>query len=98
MVGQVSHITAWLMDGARATRSDDVLKKLCEDLGACGVPLWRVAVFVRTLHPDVFGRSFVWRPGADVVVSQAPHTITTTDQYLKSPVLAVYETQRPIDR
>ena len=96
MVGQVSDITAWLMDGARATRSDDVLKKLCEDLGACAVPLWRVAVFVRTLHPDVFGRSFVWRPGADVVVSQAPHTITTTDQYLKSPVLDVYETQRPV--
>ena len=96
MVGQVSDITAWLMDGARATPSDDVLRKLCEDLSACGIPLWRVAVFVRTLHPDVFGRSFVWRPGAGVVVSQAPHTITTTDQYLKSPVLAVYETQRPV--
>src|SRR6478672_6595086 len=97
MVGSVSEVVEWLADGARsAAQSHEVLKTLCEDLLACGIPLWRVAVFVRTLHPDVFGRSFVWRPGADVVVSQAPHTITTTDQYLKSPVLAVYETHRPV--
>ena len=97
MAGQVSDVVNWLVDGARSTpRADDVLKKLCDDLAACGIPLWRVAVFVRTLHPDIFGRSFVWRPGADVVVSQAPHTITTRDDYLKSPVLAVYETGKPV--
>jgi len=97
MAGSVSQIVDWLADGARSTgRAEDVLKKLCEDLSACGVPLWRVGVFVRTLHPDVFGRSFVWRPGTDVVVSQAPHTITTTDAYIKSPVVTVYETARPV--
>jgi adenylate cyclase len=97
MADPISDIVNWLMDGARsAQQGDQVLKKLCDDLVACGIPLWRVAVFVRTLHPDVFGRSFVWRPGADVVVSQAPHTITTRDDYLRSPVLAVYETGRPV--
>jgi adenylate cyclase len=96
MADPISDVVNWLMDGARsAQQGDHVLKKLCDDLLACGIPLWRVAVFVRTLHPDVFGRSFVWRPGADVVVSQAPHTITTRDDYLRSPVLAVYETGPP---
>ena len=62
MVESVSEVVEWLADGARsAPESPDVLKKLCEDLVACGIPLWRVAVFVRTLHPDVFGRSFIWR-------------------------------------
>ena len=97
MADPISDVVNWLMDGARsAQQGDQVLKKLCDDLLACGIPLWRVAVFVRTLHPDVFGRSFVWRPGADVVVSQAPHTITTRDDYLRSPVLAVYETGKPV--
>ena len=96
MVGQVSDVVNWLVDGARSTlRADDVLKKLCEDLSACGIPLWRVGVFVRTLHPDFFGRSFVWRPGTDVVIRQAPHTITSTDEYNKSPILVVYETGKP---
>jgi adenylate cyclase len=97
VVGRVSDIVDWLMDGARSTpQSDRLLKKLCDDLCACGIPLWRVGVFVRTLHPDVFGRSFVWRPGADVVVSTAPHTIVGTDDYLKSPILTVYETGKPV--
>ena len=97
MADPISDVVNWLMDGARsAQQGDQVLKKLCDDLLACGIPLWRVAVFVRTLHPDVFGRSFVWRPGADVVVSQAPHTITTRDDYLRSPVLAVYEPGKPV--
>src|SRR6516165_6457378 len=97
MADPISDVVNWLMDGARsAQQGDQVLKKLCDDLLACGIPLWRVAVFVRTLHPDVFGRSFVWRPGADVVVSQADYTITTRDDYLRSPVLAVYETGKPV--
>jgi adenylate cyclase len=97
VVSQVSDIVDWLVDGALSTpRSDDLLKKLCDDLCACGIPLWRVGVFVRTLHPDVFGRSFVWRPGTDVVVSTAPHTIVGTDDYLKSPILTVYETGKPV--
>jgi adenylate cyclase len=97
MAGKVSEVVEWLQDGARSTPlPDDVLKKLCDDLVACGIPLWRVAVFVRTLHPDVFGRSFVWRPGAAVVISQADYSITTRDDYLRSPVLAVYETGKPV--
>src|ERR1700754_906990 len=97
VVSQVSDIVDWLVDGALSTpRSDHLLKKLCDDLCTCAIPLWRVGVFVRTLHPDVFGRSFVWRPGTDVVVRTAPHTITTTDEYIKSPVVTVYETARPM--
>ena len=97
MVGQVSDVVDWLIDGARSTlRADHVLKKLCEDLSACDIPLWRVGVFVRTLHPDFFGRSFVWRPGADVVIRTAPHTITSTDEYNKSPIVVVYETGKPV--
>jgi adenylate cyclase len=97
LAGQVADVVDWLLDGARsASRADEVLKKLCDDLSACGLPLWRVGVFVRTLHPELFGRSFVWRPGTDVVVRTAPHTFTTTDEYNKSPILVVYETGRDV--
>jgi adenylate cyclase len=50
----------WLIDGARsAPHPQQVLAQLCERLVACGIPLWRVAVFVRTLHPQVMGRRFI---------------------------------------
>ena len=45
-----------------------MMAETCERLVAAGLPLWRVGVFVRTLHPDIFGRNFIWRPGAEVEV------------------------------
>ena len=60
----VRPVVDWLVDGARtARRPEDVLAELCARLLACGLPLHRVAVFVRTLHPDVMGRRFLWRAG-----------------------------------
>src|SRR5215813_7147248 len=55
-------VVDWLVDGARSTmQAHGVLAELCDRLVGCGIPLWRVAVFVRTLHPHIMGRRFVWR-------------------------------------
>ena len=65
-------VAEWLIDGARsAPEAGQVLAELCHRLLACGIPLWRVAVFVRTLHPDIPGRAFVWRSGEEVQVRAA---------------------------
>ena len=61
---EIKAVVDWLIDGARsAPLPQQVLAQLSERLVACGIPLWRVAVFVRTLHPNVMGRRFIWRPG-----------------------------------
>ena len=52
-----------LIDGARsAPQPHQVLAQLSEQLVACGIPLWRVAVFVRTLHPNVMERRYTILP------------------------------------
>ena len=62
-------VVDWLVHGARnAPLSHEVLTELCERLVAIGLPLWRVMVFVRTLHPVLMGRSFIWRPDRPVEV------------------------------
>ena len=63
--GELENLIRWL--SSSEPTPTQVLTETCERLTAAGVPLWRVGVFVRTLHPDVYGRSFIWRPGADVV-------------------------------
>ncbi len=89
----VQDIADWLIDGARsAERSDIVLGELCDRLTKAGIALWRVGVFVRTLHPDVFGRSFIWKPGSEVVTRTASHDIVDTDMYKTSPFAALYAT------
>ena len=95
----VRAVVDWLVDGARtARRPEDVLAELCARLLACGLPLHRVAVFVRTLHPDVMGRRFLWRAGEGVAVSEAAYDVLETDTYRRSPVPVVFASAEPIRR
>ena len=92
-------IADWLIDGARsAPLPQDVLSQLSERLVACGIPLWRVAVFVNTLHPQIIGRRFIWRPGADVEVSEGRFGLFDTPEFRENPVARVYATRTALRR
>ena len=89
----------WLAGGALSgAQSQDVLAELCERLVGCGIPLWRVAVFVTTLHPDIMGRRFLWQADTGVTTSDALFDILETDDYRKSPFTTVYATRQPLRR
>jgi adenylate cyclase len=96
---EIRAVADWLIDGARsAPQPDQVLAQTCERLVACGIPLWRVAVFVRTLHPNVMGRRLVWRPGVDVEIREAPYELLESGDFLDSTIARVYLTEEPIRR
>ena len=93
----IAEITNWLADGARdATAPEKFFAQLCEKVTDSGIPLWRVGVFVRTLHPNIMGRSFVWRPGTEVAIGSATYDIIDTDTYRTSPISAIYSTGKPV--
>jgi adenylate cyclase len=81
----------WLMDGARSTRTPIALiQETCERIVGAGVPLSRAAIFVQSLHPDVFGRGFFWRPGAEVVMSEAGFDLPESPRFTQSPLAILY--------
>jgi adenylate cyclase len=90
----VRPIADWLDDGARSAREpQDMLAQLCRRLVASGVSLYRVGVFVRTLHPNVAGRAFFWRDDREEVeVDSADHRWFGSEDHLKSPIHAVWST------
>jgi len=64
---ELQKLTDWLIDGARSAASPTLmLAETCERLVQAGLPLWRVGIFVRTLHPEIYGRNFIWKPGSEV--------------------------------
>jgi adenylate cyclase len=92
-------VVDWLVDGARsAAESADVLVALCERLVAAGIPLWRVAVFVNTLHPEIVGRRFLWRPDTGVSVADGGFAIVETAEYRVSPFAHVIATGAALRR
>ncbi len=94
---EMENIYDWLIDGARsAPTSVAFLKETCERLVAAGVPLWRVGAFVQTPHPDVFGRSFIWRQGADIAVSAADFDLPDSPQFIQSPLALLYSSRQEV--
>jgi adenylate cyclase len=87
----------WLIDGARsAPNPQQMMAETCERLVAAGLPLWRVGVFVRTLHPDIVGRNFVWRQGAEVVAGSANYDMLNSPEFRSSPLAIVFGEGREI--
>jgi adenylate cyclase len=87
----------WLVDGAPgAENAAEVVGRMSEAILASGIPLHRTAAFVRTLHPHLLGRSFVWRPGRAVVTREAPFAFVASESYRTSTIAAVSDLGRPV--
>jgi len=88
---ELQKVTDWLIDGARSASSPpQMMAETCERLVQAGLPLWRVGVFVRTLHPDILGRNFIWRPGAEVEVGTVDFDVLDSPEFQHSPLAIVF--------
>lgn len=89
----IEPVVDWLIQGARPSRlPGDVLLDTCRRTVAAGLPLSRVGVFVRTLHPNVLGRAFIWRADQGAVeMTEAAHDLLESEAFLKSPIRAVFD-------
>ena len=96
----VGPVIDWLVAGAPPARlPQEVLLELCRRLRAAGLPLYRVAVFVRTLHPNVLGRGFIWHETTDKVeITEAAYDFLQSDQYLQSPIRTIFTGQGELRR
>jgi len=90
-VSELRDINEWMIGGARsAPTPPQMMAECCERLVRAGLPLWRVGVFVRTLHPEIYGRNFLWKPGAEVELGTVDHDIQNAPQFIASPLSTVF--------
>jgi len=93
----LKQIADWLIDGARSSiGSPQMVADMCERLVRAGLPLWRVGIFVRTLHPDVLGVNFIWKPGAEVAFGTADFDFLESPEFLNSPLAIVFGEGREV--
>jgi len=90
----------WLDGGALPARlPQDVLLELCRRLVSQGLALYRVGVFVRTLHPNVLGRGFVWQADRDAVeVNEVGHDLLESEAFVRSPIRVVFAEHAEVRR
>ena len=89
---ELQRITNWLIDGARSSGTpSEMVAEVCEHLVEAGLPLWRFGIFIRTLHPEIFGRNFIWRQGQAVEIGTVDFDILETPEFSRSPLRIVFE-------
>ncbi len=49
-----------------------------------------------TLHPDIFGRNFIWKPGAEVEVGTVDFGILDSPDFHPSPLIIVFQQGREV--
>jgi adenylate cyclase len=83
----------WLNDSCPGAESvDQVLSELCERLIGHGVPLAYGGIYVRTLHPEIMGRRFVWRPDQPFETTSVGYDLFDDPEYRDSPIAWVFKT------
>jgi adenylate cyclase len=94
---ELKQISDWLIDGARSAASpQQMVEQFCERLVRAGLPLWRVGLFVRTLHPDILGVNFIWKPGAEVAVGTRDFGLLDSPEFINSPLAIVFGERREV--
>jgi len=90
-------LARWFVTEAyRIADTGQLIAAAGEQLVAAGIPLYRLAYFQLTLHPEFAGKAYTWRRGHGVEVSEATHGLMERSEYLDNPLPPVFEQRRTV--
>jgi adenylate cyclase len=93
----MSHLIEWIVgDECRALDDKEMIEGLGARLRAATLPLDRLTLHLRTLHPQIIGRTLAWAPGEPVEMLDREYGVETLAQFTESPLRQVMETRRPM--
>ena len=86
-------LLGWLLnDAPRMTSSEALTEAFAHQLQKVGIPIWRLSVIIRTLHPQVLAEALRWwskRPKVDVL--RVPYGELQSPAFLNSPLIPIFE-------
>src|SRR5450432_1811181 len=93
----VAKVIEWLI-GDECHELDDagLIAGLGRRLRAAGLPIDRLTLHLRTLHPEILGRTVAWAPREAVEIHDREHGIEASAVFAGSPLRRVMETREPL--
>jgi adenylate cyclase len=90
-------VARWFVTEAyRITDTAELVTAAGEQLVLSGIPLYRLAYFQLTLHPEFAGRGYFWRRGHGVETAVRPHGDNQDAEYRDNPLPLVFEQQKTV--
>ena len=83
----------WVLNYAWVPGSiSQLVDAFAAELVRTGIPLLRLSLHIRTLHPLLGATGFIWhRYREEVLQNLVEHSVFRSDRFLKSPVMPIYE-------
>jgi adenylate cyclase len=83
----------WLMrEGWDMPCPHQLVAGLAARMNGAGIPVYRIRVHIRTLHPQFIGIVYAWQQGWDEVREITPeHAIVEEERYIRSPYAAIFQ-------
>ena len=86
-------LLSWLLHDAPQIQSAKTLtESFAKKMLDAGMPIWRIAVIIPTLHPQVNALTYRWwRKEGTVKEIEVSHQVLSDPQYLNSPLVPIFE-------
>jgi adenylate cyclase len=83
----------WLTGEAwSSVNTIDLVEKFVACVIENGIPVSRFRLFIRTLHPQMFARAFLWTRESNAVEAyDAPYRVMESAEFRNNPVAAIFE-------
>ena len=80
-----------LREGWNSSSPAELTERFGRMLRSSGVPVARLSVFIRTLHPLLIGSAYTWRPDRDKIHSFVlTHDTRNDPMFLESPLVPIF--------
>jgi adenylate cyclase len=90
-------LARWFVTEAyRITDTSALIAQAGEQLVRAGIPLYRLAYFQGTLHPEFAGTGYFWRRGQGVDTYSAQHGLFESGDFLDNPLPPVLERRKTV--
>ena len=91
---RIRDVSDWMIESAlTAVDYSEIFDGFCARLRDAGVPVCRINISMRTLHPMAEAISLVWVDGQDVDIRFHPHGVTDSEVWRLSPLKVMLDRQ-----
>lgn len=94
---KILDVVEWLT-GNECHELDDagLIAGLGRRLQAAGLPIDRLTLHLRTLHPEILGRTVAWSPNEPMEIHDREHGIEVSPDFIDSPLRRVMDMGEPL--
>jgi adenylate cyclase len=89
----VCEVFYWVENfGRYADSIPSLIMEVCNRFVSCGMPLERVSIVMRTLHPQIAASGYVWqRDAKELATFTGDHQSQSRESFQRSPVRTIFE-------